>query len=64
MNKSYTSPDSASSKKYSGSQSPVTGPDAYAKVLGGIPTKKSIDQINDANDPAKRGKAPNAARGV
>ncbi len=34
----------------------------YATYLGGYPPKKSVEQIDKANTPSSRGKAPGAFR--
>lgn len=52
------------SKPEAGSKSPVNTPEQNATLLGGIPPKKSIEEINNANDPSKRGPAPDVSRGT
>lgn len=39
----------------------LTGP-KYAKVLGGLPPTKSVEQIMKANDPGARTAAPGSFR--
>lgn len=45
-------------------KSPSNTPQEEIQTLGGMPSEKSIKQINDANDPVKRGPAPGAVHGV
>ncbi len=45
-------------------KSPSNTPEEQQKTLGGMPPEKSIKEINNANDPAKRGPAPNVSRGT
>lgn len=59
-----SSPSKGTSAYTGGPKSPTNTPEENAKNLGGIPATKTISQINDANDPAKRGPAPGVARGV
>jgi len=45
-------------------KSPASTPEDQQATLGGMPPLKTEPQINDANDPAKRGYAPGAVHGT
>ncbi len=45
-------------------KSPCNTPEDQLKTIGGMPPKKSIEEINNANDPSKRGPAPDVSRGT
>lgn len=45
-------------------KSPARTPAEQLTTLGGFPPTKTEAQINDANDPSKRGPAPDVSRGT
>ncbi len=45
-------------------KSPSRTPEDQLKTIGGMPPTKTIAEINNANDPAKRGPAPDVSRGT
>lgn len=59
-----SSPSKGVSAYTGGPKSPTNTPEENLKNLGGLPAEKSIKQINDANDPSKRGPAPDVSRGT
>lgn len=62
FNQKLKTPSQTDTKK---AKSDITSPnyrDAFTKVLGGLPEKKDVEQVDKVNQPSGRKRAPGACR--